>query len=241
MGDLPINFAPDEKIEDLQCDGLQLIVRRGGFHYGTDSILLANYVKAGSRDNVIELCSGTGVVSILLSAKTRASNIVGVDIDATMVMLANRSAAINGIGDRVQFIWGDIRSIRNIRSIRSMFSAGSADVVVANPPYFKRGSGVGSSDADDEIARHEINCELKDVTDAAGWLLNNGGQFYIVYRPDRLVDLLCAMRNSGIEPKEIQTVCASVDKPPMIILVQGKKGASPGIRFLKQATLTNPQ
>ena len=218
-------YGADEKIEDLLCEGLKLIVRRDGFHYGTDSVLLANYVRAGYGDKIVELCSGVGAVSVLLSAKTRAASITGIEIDESLTMLANRSAAMNNIGDRVKFINGDIRKIRGI------MRAGSASVVVSNPPYLTRGSGTGSPDAGLDAARREIYCELADVTSAARWLLGQGGLFYIVYRMDRLVDLFCEMRNSGIEPKEIQPAGAAIDRSPAIVLVRGKKGASPGLKY----------
>ncbi|MCL2059854.1 MAG: methyltransferase [Oscillospiraceae bacterium] len=254
-----ISIAPYEKIEDLQCDGLKIIVRRDGFRYGTDSILLANFVKAarppvdntsvcgmsaakpqasatsaGMRPpggaDIVELCSGSGVVSILLSAKTRASRIVGIEIQAPLAAMANRSAAMNAIDSKVAFINGDIRDIRNI------MGAGSAGAVVANPPYLKRGSGEHSPDDSAAIAKHEIYCELADVTSAAGWLLSQGGSFYIVYRPERMVDLFCAMRASGIEPKEMQPAGRQAGAPPSLILVRGIKGAAPGLRYLCQIT-----
>ena len=252
-------LAPNEKIEDLLCDGLKIIVRTDGFHYGSDSIMLANFVKASSGANIVELCSGTGVISILLSAKTRAAHIIGVEIDESLVSLANRSAAMNGIEDRVNFVCGDICNINNIRNMHNLNNMndmhnkrnivniineandilrhGSAGVVVANPPYLKSGSGTGSRDAGSDAARREIYCELADVTTAAGWLLRQGGAFYIVYRMERLVDLFCAMRNSGIEPKVLQPVCASIGKPSPFILVSGKKGAAPGLIFRKQIVI----
>jgi tRNA1(Val) A37 N6-methylase TrmN6 len=220
-----------EQIEDLQCDGLKIIVQRDGFRYGTDSILLANYVKAGCGDKIVELCSGLGAVSVLLSAKTRAARITGLEIQAPLVALSNRTAILNGIADKVRFIEGDVREIRKI------MGAGAADVVVANPPYLRRGSGNGGLDAGAAIAKHEICCELADVVSAAGWLLGQGGSLYIVYRPERLVDLLCAMRASGIEPKELQPAGANAEKPPSIVLVRGVKGAAAGLRYLRQIML----
>ena len=217
-----------EKIEDLQCEGLRIIVKRGGFRYGTDSVLLANYVRAGRGGHIVELCSGSGAVSILLFAKTRASRITGVEIQGDLAEMANRSAALNNIADKVSFIAGDIREIRKL------MKAGSAEAVAANPPYLKRGSGDGSPDAGMAIARHEILCEISDVAEAASWLLNPGGSFYIVYRPERLADLFCVMRGSGIEPKEMQPAGRSVAAPPTVVLVRGIKGAAAGLRYLRQ-------
>ena len=216
----------DEKIEDLQCGGLRIIVRRDGFHYGTDSVLLANFAKARSGGHIVELCSGSGAVSILLSAKTRASGITGVEINEALAEMSNRSAEMNGIGGRGNFICGDIRNIKKI------MGAGSACAVAVNPPYFTRGSGPCGPDENAAAARREIECNLYDVAGAADWLLGPGGLFYIVYRPDRLVDLFYVMRGIGIEPKEIQPAGASAEKPPSLVLVKGKKGAAPGLRYL---------
>ena len=220
-----------EKIEDLQCSGLSIIVRRDGFRYGTDSVLLANFVKAGGGSSIVELCSGLGAVSILLSAKTRASRITGIEIQKQLVEIANRSAALNHIENKVKFINGDICDIRKL------MGAGSADVVVANPPYLRRGVGADNRDRSAAIARHEICCTIADVAEAAGWLLRQGGKFYIVYRPERLVDLFYAMRVAGVEPKEIQPAYASADVPPSLVLVCGKKGAPTGLRCLNQIGL----
>ena len=225
---MALSLSPHEKIEDLQCGGLSIIVRDDGFHYGTDSVLLANYVKAGGGSEIVELCSGLGAVSILLSAKTRAARITGIEIQTSLVETANRSVELNRIGDRVNFIAGDICGIRDI------MEAGSADVVVANPPYLRRGSGAESCDRGVAIARTELCCTISDVAAAAGWLLGRGGTFYVVHRPERLVDLFCAMRGAGVEPKEIRFCGASAGKPPPLVLVRGKKGASAGLRYMEQ-------
>jgi tRNA1(Val) A37 N6-methylase TrmN6 len=216
----------DEKIEDLQCGGLKIIVRRDGFHYGTDSVLLANFAKARKGGHIVELCSGSGAVSILLSEKTRAGKITGVEIRESLADMSNRSAEMNGIGDRVKFIRGDLRNIRKY------MGAGTAGTVAVNPPYFSSGSGPSGPDAGAASARHETDCTLRDVTGAAEWLLGPGGLFYIVYRPERLVDLFYAMRDSRIEPKEITHAGTAADKPPALVLVRGKKGAAPGLRDL---------
>ena len=200
---------------------MRIITRRDGFRYGTDSILLANFVKPGVRGHIVELCSGAGAVSLLLSAKTRAVRITGIEISGPLVEMANRSAALNRLEDKVEFVAGDICDIRGI------MHAGSAAAVAVNPPYLPVGSGFTGADGGMEIARREICCTLADVTEAANWLLNPGGQMFIVYRTDRLVDLFCAMRASGIEPKELQPVGA----PPSLILARGVKGASPGLRY----------
>ena len=226
----------NEKIEDLQCGGLKIIVRRDGFHYGTDSVLLANFVKASSSGHIVELCSGSGAVSILLSAKTRALHITGLEIQQHLVEMSNRSAILNGIDGKVKFLHCDIRDIRSRISTdrRISLGAGTANAVVSNPPYMCRGSGPDGPDEGMAIARRELCCELTDVTGAAKWLLTNGGSFYMVFKPERLTDLLCAMRGAGIEPKEIQPAGTSPGKPPSLILVRGVKGASPGICHMAQ-------
>ena len=224
--DTGFSLYQGEEVEDLQCNDLKLIVKRDGFRYGTDSVLLAYYVKAGAGSKIVELCSGSGVVSVLLAEKTKASTITGIEIQKPLAEMANRSAALNGIDHKVRFIHGDVRRVREI------LSSGAAGTVVANPPYLKCSSGKVGSDISMEIARREICCDLSDITGAAGWLLHPGGSFYIVYRPDRLVDLFYEMRVSGIEPKEIRQH-GPPGGPPSLVLVCGKKNAVPGLRWLK--------
>ena len=216
-------LEPGEFIEDLQCDGLKIIARRDGFRYGTDSVLLANFVKAKRGDRIVELCSGTGVVSILLSAKTRAASITGVEIQPRLVGMANRSAAMNNISDRVSFYTGDIRDARDIVGLRER----PVDVVVVNPPYLCNDNSNAVFEHGDSaaIARHEITCTLADVVAAAKRLLNPGGLFYIVYRSDRLVDLFHEMRAAGIEPKELH-IFDSHNEPQKPAIVSSPNPAS---------------
>ena len=220
-----IELAVGEVVEDLQCDGLKLLQRDDMFKFGIDSVLLANFVRAPANSTIIELCAGSGVISILMSSKTGASRIIGIELNDKFVEMAKRSIAINGLEGKIEIISGDIREYRN------HFKKGAAGSVAVNPPYMKLNSGAKSDDALKAAAKHETTCNLKDVVEAAAFLLRQGGRFFIVYRPQRLVDLFCLMREYSIEPKYIRPVCAKHGQKPVLVLVEGKKSASSELIF----------
>jgi tRNA1(Val) A37 N6-methylase TrmN6 len=231
---------PGETVDDLGLFGLAILQKRDGYRFGLDSVLLANYARARAGDAVVELCSGSGVVSTLIAAKTRAATVTGVELLAPLVEMANRSAVANGRSRRVRFLQGDVRAIQGL------LPKGSARVVVANPPYVRvargragggpggaggTGGGRGGTGAawGQAVARHELACTVGDVAEAAAYLLGEGGALYLVQRPDRLVDAFCAMRAAGVEPKEFVTVQGAPASPPSIALVRGRKGGAPGL------------
>jgi tRNA1(Val) A37 N6-methylase TrmN6 len=218
--------APGESVEDLQCGGLRIIQSKGEFRFGIDAVLLANFAKARKGASVVELCSGSGVISILMTAKTGASAFTGVEIQSGLADMANRSAALNGLSGKVTFVNADLRDCREL------FKKGSADVVVANPPYIKRRSGIKSRSAGMSIARHEICCTLDDVLAAASHLLRDGGDLFMTQRPGRLADVCCSARAFGVEPKYIQMVQSKPDSPPVLILVHARKAVRPDLKFM---------
>ncbi|MDR1439701.1 MAG: methyltransferase [Clostridiales bacterium] len=218
--------GPGEAIEDLQCGGLRIIQSKSEFRFGIDAVLLANFAKARSGAAVVELCAGSGVVSILMAAKTGAASFTGVEIQGALADMANRSAALNGLSGKVAFLRADLRCCREL------FSKGSADAVVANPPYIKRASGIESRLPGVSAARCEICCTLGDVMDAAAYLLRDGGDLFMTHRPGRLADVCCSARARGVEPKRIQMVQSKPDRPPVLALIHAKKGARADLKFL---------
>ena len=216
-----------ETVEDLQCGGLRLIQREDLFKFGLDSVLLANFVRAPARSTIVELCAGSCVVSILLSSKTSASRIVGIEILEDFVHMAEKSILLNGLDGKVEIINGDIRNISN------MFRKGYAVSVVANPPYIKQDSGLTSNDAIKNIARHEVMCTLSDVVEAASHILPDGGSFFMVHRPQRLTDILYEMRKNKIEPKYLKTVHSRIGQKASLILIEGRKSSGPELTMLE--------
>lgn len=215
-----------ERIDDLQLKGLRIIQDKSKFCFGTDAILLSSFARVSSGDMVADLGTGTGIIPILLCGKTNARYIRGIEIQHDMVDMARRSVALNGLKDRVDILEGDIKIAH------AYLEAGSFDVVVSNPPYKKVGSGMVNPNDKKAIARHEILCTLKDVISAASRLLRFGGRFSMVHRPDRLIDIVCGMREYNIEPKRIQMVHKNQSRPPSLVLIEGILGGKPSLDCL---------
>ena len=217
----------DERLDDLQLKGLRLIQKKKGFCFGVDAVLLSDFCDVKKNDRVADLGTGTGIIPVLLAGKTPAKFIVGLEIQADMAQMAARSIVLNNLEDRVSIIQGDIKQAKEI------FGASSFNLVVANPPYMNRGGGlVNPSDAK-AISRHEILCTLADVVKAAAALLVPGGQFAMVHRPDRLVDIVWLMRNHQIEPKFLRFVHPSPYKKPNLILIKGTRNGNPQLKMME--------
>ncbi|MDR1558529.1 MAG: tRNA1(Val) (adenine(37)-N6)-methyltransferase [Clostridiales bacterium] len=221
---MPSEILEGERLEDLQCGGMKLIQNPRYFRFGIDAVLLANFCRVKAGETVIDLCTGTGVIPVLLCAKTRAKHILGIEIQKACADMAGRSVSLNGISDRVSIINGDIRRVREL------FPAGSAHVVTANPPYIKKGAGKINESDEISIARHEVRCDWSDIIKSAAWLLKPGGRLYAVHRPERLADIICAAREYRMEPKVIRYVHPYDRKPPILILIEFING---GAAFLK--------
>ena len=226
--DIEKELTDGEVVEDLQCDGLKLVQRAGMYKFGLDSVLLANFTHAPTGSTIVELCAGSGVVSILLSSKTAASRIIGIEILDDFVKMAEKSIAINDLVGRVEMIHGDIKDVPQL------FQKGDAGAVVVNPPYMKQNSGFRNNNTQMTIARHETMCSLRDVVKAASYLLPTGGAFFMVHRPQRLVDAFCLMREYDIEPKYIMLVCPRQGQRPTMVLIEGRKSRGAELIFLEQ-------
>lgn len=215
----------DESLEDLQCNGLKLIQKKDGFRFGVDAVLLANFATIKENTNVIDLGTGTGVVPLLLYAKSKAAKIVGVEIQEHLVDMAKRSVLLNNAQEKVEIINGDIKTLEH-------FGKGSFDVVTTNPPYTKLNSGIRCTDIAKDISRHEILCSLEDVIKTSSRLLKIGGNFAMVHKPERLADLICLMRQYKIEPKYLQFVHPYPNKKPNILLVKGVRGGGADLKIM---------
>ncbi len=218
----------NERIDDLQYKGLKIIQNKDGFCFGIDAVLLANFAKNMKRKNlVVDLCTGTGIVAILLSGKTEAKKIIGVEIQSESAEMAKRSVELNSIQDRVEIINQDLKKLKTI------IEAGSVDTVTVNPPYMKAGSAIVNYENKMSIARHEVCCTLEDVIKEAARILKTNGEFFMVHKPERLVDIFCTMRKYKIEPKRIRFVHPSVDKPANIVLIEGTRDGKEFLKFEK--------
>jgi len=199
-----------------------------GFAYGTDAVLLASYISCRKGAKGAELGTGTGIIPILLCAEGKISpdKIFAFEIQEKYALLARENIERNGFGDRIEVICADMKDASRIMGERNIFSG--LDFVFSNPPYMKMDSGFLNETEELIIARHEKAATIYDVCVSASKLLRHGGEFFIVYRPDRLCDLMCAMREASLEPKDISLISGREGADPKLVLVRGKKGASGG-------------
>ncbi|WP_422446177.1 tRNA1(Val) (adenine(37)-N6)-methyltransferase [Thermoanaerobacterium sp. DL9XJH110] len=225
--------SPTERIDDLLCRGLKIIQDEKSYRFAIDAVLLSNFVKAGPKDRVIDLGTGSGVIPLLLSAKTGAREIVGVEIVEEAAERACRSVAMNGLEDRIKIVCGDLKEAPRI------FGKESFSVAVSNPPYMRLGEGKISPRRETALARHEVAATLSDVIKAAGELLCFGGRFYMVYRTVRLVDCVYELRNHALEPKLLRPIQPGRDREFNLFLVMARKGGRPGIKVLPPLVIYN--
>lgn len=217
----------NERLDDLQYKGLKLIQKRDGFRFGIDAVLLSYFVQVPKNSTVIDLGTGTGIIAILLAAKKEPARVVGLEIQSQIAEMAERSVMLNGLGNKVEIVCGDIKDAVNL------FGAASFDAAVTNPPYMEKGGGLLNQSDAKAISRHELLCTLGDVISSAAGLLKPGGKFFMVHRPHRLADIIYQMRNFGIEPKQLRLVYPSPGRKPNLVLIGGAKNGNPELRVLE--------
>lgn len=208
-----------EQIDDLQYKGLRIIQDNKMFRFGTDAVLLAGFAEAWPRETVVDFCTGTGIIPLLLTARTGAK-LIGIELQHRAAELAERSVALNNLEDQVRIIEGDIKHARQL--IKEHVHA-----VVCNPPYERVGAGGISTSEEIRIARHEVMCNLDDVVKSASELLQTGGRLYMIHRISRMAELIYTMKKYRIEPKIVRIVQSEADKPPILVLIKGIKDAKP--------------
>ena len=220
-----IELNENEVIEDLQFKNLKIIQNKKGFCFGIDSVLLSDFAKE-IKDNstVIDLGTGTGIISTLLCGKTKLKKIIGVEIQEEVYKMAKKSIKLNKLENKFEIINENILNLNNI------FEENSIDAIVTNPPYKKKNTGVINEDEKKLISRHEITADLEDFIRVSKELLKDKGEFYMVHRPERLVDIFSLMRKYKIEPKKMRMVYSNKDKESKLVLINGIKNAKP---FLK--------
>ena len=215
-------------------DGGPMFAQSEHFKLGTDSVLLADFVNIGQRRHGIDLGCGSGILPLLLLQKSERLSMTGLEINPSAATAAENNLAANGLSDRGAVITGDIRSCREL------FRSGEFDLVVANPPYYAEGSGKQSPDSQKAAARTETMCTLEDVCRAAAFLCRTGGMFCLVHRAERLCDVLCLLRESGLEPKRLRTVSHDQSKEPALVLIEARRGANPGMKIMPPLFIRNP-
>ena len=220
-----IRLKENERVDDLEFKGLKMIQNKEGFCFGIDSILLSDFarnIRKGTK--VLDLGTGTGIIATLLCGKTELSEITGIEVQEEVYDMAKRSIQLNHLEDRFKIIQD------NILNLNKYFEKNTFDAIVTNPPYKKKETGIQNEDTRKLISRHEIEASIEDFVKISKEMLKDKGEFYIVYRPERLVDLLSIMRKNKIEPKKIRFVYSNIQAVSKLVLVQGVKNAKP---FLK--------
>ena len=210
-----------ERIDDLQRNGYRIIQDPGSFCFGMDAVLLSGFVTVRPGARVIDLGTGTGIIPILLEAKTEASHLVGLEIQEESADMAMRSVKLNHLEDKISIVEGDIKEADQL------FEAASFDVVTSNPPYMIGNHGLTNDSDAKSIARHEVLCTLEDVVSQAARLLKTGGSFFMVHRPFRLAEIMITLSKYKLEPKRMQLVYPYVDKEPNMVLLQAVRGGKP--------------
>jgi len=213
-----MHLKDSERLDDLQRNGYKIIQDPGKFCFGMDAVLLSGFASVKPGGRVLDLGTGTGIIPILLEAKTEGSYFAGLEIQEESVDMARRSVELNGLSGKIDIIHGDIKEADGL------FDAASFDVVTSNPPYMINEHGLKNPDSPKAIARHEVCCNLEDVIRAAARVLKPGGHFYMVHRPFRLAEIMNLMSGMKLEPKRLQLVYPYVDKEPNMVLIEGVRG-----------------
>ncbi len=229
-----IELKEKERLDDLGIDNLKLIQNTDYFCFGTDSVLLANFVKSNNYKNVIlDLCSGLGVIPVIMSKKKKYSKIIGVELQNEMFELFKRNILINKLDNDIVALKGDIKDIKYIRdSVFEQTKKQEVDIIVCNPPYKNIGTGVINPNNVKYIARHEVKCNLEDVFYTSSKLIKEKGKLYIVHKPERLVDLFVLARKYNFEAKTLQFVVPKLGLSPSIILIEYIKNGGNELKVL---------
>jgi len=216
------NLQPNETIENLGED-YYIIQGKDEFRFGTDAVKLADFASVKPGDKVMDLCTGTGIVPLLLHRKAKQASYCGLEIQPQMADIAKRSVKLNDLTDDIEIIEGDLKEVR------SHFTAESFHVVTCNPPYMKYETGKQNAREQVSIARHEICCSMEDCVMAASFLLRSGGKFYMVHRPERLADIMTVMRREKVEPKRLELFAKASGSTPRLMVIEGQKNRKSGL------------
>jgi len=230
-----------ERIDDLQINNLKLIQNSDHFCFGVDAVLLTHFAatsKGRAPYHIADLCCGNGIIPVLLTAKTEAHYIIGVEIQEEVAALAKRNIELNNLGERVEIICEDLRTLVGAtahgrpRDVEGdvpyiNFVPGSFDIVTCNPPYKEADGGLKNSADTLTIARHEVKCTLEDIISVSAKLLREQGRLCMVHRPERLVDMFTLMRQYRLEPKRLRMVHPSPNKTANLVLVEAAKYGKP--------------
>ncbi len=212
------NLKENERIDDLERNNLKIIQDTKRFCFGMDAVLLTGFVKLKKGDKVLDMGTGTGIIPILLSAKTEAEHFTALEIQPDSKDMAERSVKLNDLGGRIDVVEGDIKNASVI------FPKASFDAVTCNPPYMIGQHGIQNPDDALSIARHEVKCTFDDVAANAAAVLKPGGKFFLVHRPFRLAEIIVTLSKYKLEPKRLKLVYPYIDSEPNMVLIEAVRG-----------------
>jgi len=222
-----VEIKANERVDELGRNGYRIIQNPDRFCFGMDAVLLSDFAKVKEGDKVLDFCTGTGIIPILMEAKTKAAHFTALEIQEDSAEMARRSVSINHLEEKIEIITGDVKEAERI------FEAASFHAVTCNPPYMIGQHGLVNPDSPKAIARHEILCTLDDVIKQGARVLVPGGSFYMVHRPFRLVEIMTIFTKYKLEPKRMRLVYPYVDKEPNMVLIQATKGGKSRITVEK--------
>ncbi|MEG2700301.1 MAG: tRNA1(Val) (adenine(37)-N6)-methyltransferase [Hungatella sp.] len=215
---MEISLREGERLDDLQKNGYQIIQNKKAFCFGMDAVLLSGFAKVKEGETALDLGTGTGIIPLLLAAKSKGKHYTGLEIQEEMAEMAARSVAYNHLEEKITIVTGDLKEAGRL------FGLASFDVVTSNPPYMNDAHGLKNPDMKKAIARHEVLCTLEDVVREAAGLLRPGGRFYLVHRPHRLIEITTALTRYRLEPKRMKLVHPYVDQDANMVLIEAVRG-----------------
>ncbi len=215
-----------ERVDDLHRNGYKIIQDPKRFCFGIDAVILSGFAEVKKGETAMDLCTGTGVIPILLEAKTEGAHFTGLEIQSESAEMARRSVLLNDLQEKVTIDEGDVKNTG------ALYRASSFDVVTVNPPYMNDGGGLKNEFSPKTIARHEVLCSLEDVVAASARLLVPQGRLYMVHRPHRLTDILVTLRSYRLEPKRIRFVHSFADREPVMVLIEAASNGKPMVKIM---------
>lgn len=220
-----INLLPGERIDDLERNGYKIIPNKEKFCFGMDAVLLSGFAQVRKGERVLDLGTGTGIIPILLEAKTEGEHFSALEIQRESADMAERSVKLNHLEEKIDIICGDIKEAS------VLFGKSVFDVVTSNPPYMNDRHGLKNPDIPKAVARHEVLCSLDDVVREAAAVLKPGGRFYMVHRPHRLVEIINKLTEYKLEPKRIKFVHPYVDRDANMVLIESVRGGKSMVKL----------